>query len=328
MAQLDRTQLKAKFENGDIPTQADFADLIDSLALKSEILNGDIDTSLITKYYTIFNEYKYLKFNSPDGRGVLGVYNPNVTDFDLTNRKNNYFQFDVRQGLNNSNSFTGFFYIGSDNTLYSSNSFQASQAFDFPTSADELFDNNDILFAFNNDYTRLADLFPMSVRGINPTLSFTHNNFTDNFSISSDRVFHQDNENYTIVARNFNHSLQLTSLFITLEYQPEANFDKNLETIIIWEHDDTDDIWKTDNFKIVVPISEYIGDSFSEIFTIGDYTCVNINIEMQGTIDNSIEINWSINESFNDFENDEYTHWLTDSNLDIGGYLNDLYNNM
>ena len=48
MAQLNRTQLKAKFENGDIPTQADFADLIDSLALKSEISSstGDVLTFL------------------------------------------------------------------------------------------------------------------------------------------------------------------------------------------------------------------------------------------------------------------------------------------
>lgn len=37
MAQLTREELKLLFENGDIPTQEDFANLIDSLALKSEI---------------------------------------------------------------------------------------------------------------------------------------------------------------------------------------------------------------------------------------------------------------------------------------------------
>lgn len=83
MAQLDRTQLKAKFENGDIPTQADFADLIDSLALKSEISNSGTtlpDPNIVTYNITESGLLPYYCFNYGSKRGILGYTSATTKD--------------------------------------------------------------------------------------------------------------------------------------------------------------------------------------------------------------------------------------------------------
>ena len=239
MAQLDRTQLKAKFENGDIPTQADFADLIDSLALKSEIGGGSLDINPITRTYSVDGLEQYLLFNTDHDMGTLGGLT-HTNDDPSFHSHNGYFTAgqSIFKPLDTVSGSVQYANTSKDITIPSISGSKSRIISDTVSTYDDT--DEGISYSVNQNFKRLKDLFPITVSGNNPSLLYTceypkypgwniaFKPVTDtNYKLAIEPSSYNRGCVYYITAPNFNHDITINYMEIYLVF---PNMSRESET--------------------------------------------------------------------------------------------------
>lgn len=291
MAQLNRTQLKAKFENGDIPTQADFADLIDSLALKSEINSGGGDQPTIsTISLDVSNPLmRFLCFNSQSGyngyRGVLG--SPYISDSSqrstyLSNNLNNMTSIIAKTGTTSSISYLGSLKFNDSEVANMSVSLTGSKQSILPAATSSIDDDWGIV-RFNPSLHTLDQILPITLSGMNPTLSFEQANVNTSLYIENG-IITGDTNIWQITG--FMPGFILERVYIGVEYRMSgAEYSPGMINIIDFNQNytesDIQSITITSELPIYCPMpidfDEYVYTSSSDIA---------IEIDIKGTYNN------------------------------------------
>lgn len=332
MAQLNRTQLKAKFENGDIPTQADFADLIDSLALKSEA-GGSTPSASTMEYNLVQNRYNvlapYLCFNHPNHteyRGVLGACGklPSSNGGYTNNYYNNVLDFQIATKTN-TGTVSGLSYFGPDSSQINTTlNTTVSKYVSLVEAESRATDSNGNAVYFNNGIPTLEYLMPIIANGLNPSLSRQQVNFYEEMIITNDgKIIPTDSSPFCITAQGFNRPMLITNLYIAFVGNEDCGLYNNITIPIIDFNYNvsaiaSDITIEPGCFSIDVPVS--VGFANSVTYSVESYA---FQIDISGVmLDTGVGFAFSDTWGFNDRRLN--SDWYHGSDvMDITGILRD-----